>query len=85
MNNQFEKDEDRRAYEAMLASNAWGKPNGEAMLGRAVLRARERARGDGGILTGEEMIAKLTGPATERARELHKQMLARLLTMKKGI
>jgi len=78
-NNQFENDEDRRAYEAMLASNAWSKPNGQAMLGRAVLRARERARGDGGIYTVGELVSMFE----ERTKQRTKEYLTKLITGRK--
>jgi hypothetical protein len=80
--NQFENDADRRAYEALLARQAWGHPERVEGLGEAVLDARRRAGAHGGVLTGREMIDMLREPTAERARELYRQALIKLLTRK---
>lgn len=80
MNNQLENDADRRAYEALLARNAWGKTNVEAELGAAVLEARRRTGVHGGILEARELVERLREPTAIRARELYRQMIMKLIT-----
>ncbi len=76
----FDLDDDRRAYESMLARNAWGKPGAEWLLGEAVLEARRRTGVHGGILSREEWISKLERPTNEAAKREYKRLLMKLIT-----